>query len=321
MKIGNFAIERKVIWVFFIVLFLILSASIILNVYSKTEAYIKKINSMCEKNSLHERQGCLRENILSYVDKNPTVTKELFDSIWKMLQDGEIHDDARIFSPIVHEVGMVLASKNFSLEEAMKECGLNFRGGCTHGVFMEYVDRNYKNVDADFLIKECYLLKDKIVINSDSILKNCIHGVGHELVVNMKGTLNDTLLLCNKLPDSLIGDCVYGVFMEYSTGEVGLGYHSEESVGRNDPDCFSVEPSFKKICNTSLGFYRQYEVGSEPWADTYLYCENTPIKYRQDCFNGVGGALLFSNAFTTERAEAICRSLPEKLQGYCIGSM
>lgn len=321
MKVCSLFPKRKIVWTLVSGIILIVFGIILQCFHNDKEAFILKISSQCERNSVPERQDCLRKNILNYVDKNPTATKELFDSIWKLLVQGEIPDDARIFSPIMHDAGMVLASKNFSLEEAMKECGLNFRGGCIHGVFMEYVDRNYKNVDADFLIKECYLLKYKIVINSDSILKNCMHGVGHELVANMKGTLNDTLRLCNKLPDTLARDCVYGVFMEHSTGEAGSGRHSEKPVGRNEPDCSSVDPSFQKICYTSLGFYKQYEVDSEPWVDTYRFCESLPSKNRQDCFNGVGGALLFSNAFVKERTDAVCKSLPQDIQNYCLESM
>ncbi len=119
-----------------------------------------------------------------------------------------------------------------------------------------------------------------------------------------------------------MNSCLYGVLMEYSKGKAGNGnsHHSEEPVGRKSFDCNLVDDSFKKVCYISSGFYRQYEADSEPWENTYRFCTNVANTYKQDCFNGIGGALLFSNAYIPQRASAICKSLPEDVKNYCLKS-
>lgn len=305
-----------------VILVLLVGSFLIIERYSdNTEPFIKQINIECKGALLKERQECLESKIITYVDKNPNRTKELFDSIWKSLETGGLPDDARIFSPIAHDVGMLLSAKGISVEDSLGVCGLSFRGGCIHGIFMEDTDDKNERIEPENLIKECVSLRDKIIINSDSFFANCIHGVGHELVANMKGGLNDTLMLCNKVPDNFRNDCVYGVFMEYSKGEAGMGHHSEKPVGRKDFDCVSVDDSFKKICYISSGFYRQYEVDSEPLEKTYLFCSATPSRYKQDCFDGVNGAVLFSNAFVTKRFYYSCMSLSNDFQNLCLDSL
>ncbi len=321
MKIWKYVTKKSVVWLLIFTLFLILLEIITVHFHNTKEVFITKISSQCAGIAIPKRQACLEANILRYVDKNPTATKELFDTIWKLLGNGGLPDDARIFSPIVHDVGMLLAMKGISIEDSLRVCGLSFRGGCIHGIFMETIDRNYKKVEPDDLIKECTSLRGRNTPNNSSFIKNCIHGVGHELVANVTGSLNDTLLLCNNMPSAFVDQCVYGVFMEYSKGETRIGHHSEKPVGKKEYNCLLVDNSFKKACYISVGFYKQYEVDSEPWEHTYRFCENFSSKDREDCFNGVGGALLFSNAFMKERALAVCKSLPEDVRDYCVGSV
>jgi hypothetical protein len=275
--------------------------------------FVMKMNYLCKSVSEEEREGCLQKAILDYVHRHPEKTKELFGTIIEFLKIGYLSDDMRVFSPIIHEVGMLFVEDGISIDGAVEICPFSLRGGCLHGVLMEDIDDRYSDADTGAFMNICEALKPKGVF----VYENCIHAIGHEFAAKSHGSLNDMLKLCSKSSLGVRDQCLYGVFMEYSKGEAGSGHHSEKPTGKYNLPCSSLDYRYKKICYTSAGFYRQYEAESEPFETTYRFCTTVPEMYQEDCVHGVGGALLFSQAFVVPRAQTVCYSLPDDVKDTC----
>ena len=290
--------------------------------HENTTLFVQKISKECQLHNKKETQSCFSGKILSHIKDDPSSAREVFDVIWKLLENSGISEDARIFSPIIHDVGMLLIEKKIPLTQAISYCSFTFRGGCLHGVVMEHIDGMGSDVDVRTLVKKCDSLiafQDK---NNDDIFSNCTHALGHEFAAKTKGSLNNILLLCDTVPVYVRDSCLYGVFMEYSKGGSGEGFHSEKPVGRKELPCRDLDKSFKRVCYASSGFYRQYEIDTEPFEATYRFCmKDVPDEYRRDCFDGVRSALLFSQANVVKRADAVCRTLSKDVEKYCLDSV
>lgn len=307
--------SKKVAILVFLAVFSCILSAIILY-YRNTEVFVRITSIICNKSTIKEKQECFQEKILHRTQEKPELTKEIFDTIWNLAKEGKVANDMRLFSPILHEAGMLFVEDAFSLNHGIQLCTLAFRGGCIHGVIMEFIDNKYTGISPRKMMQECNALANENG-ESVSILKNCVHALGHEFAAKSVRDLNSTLFLCEYMPTLYRDDCLYGVLMEYSKGAVRNGRHSENPVGKHDPNCLLIDNKFKNVCYLSLGFYRQYEAESESWEKTYRFCEQTPNKYKEDCVLGVGGALLFSYAMVIEKAQTVCGSLPEDIKGSC----
>ena len=73
--------------------------------------FIEVTSIICKRNVQQERRECLQEKILQRIEKTPKMAKGILDSIWELSEKGMLTDDMRLFSPIIHDVGMILANK------------------------------------------------------------------------------------------------------------------------------------------------------------------------------------------------------------------
>ncbi len=278
--------------------------------------FIKTMSSDCEKISSTKSVECFEKKIFSYTDGHPEKVKELFDTIWKLKREGKIQTDMRTFSPIVHDVGMSFVEQKIPLQKALDYCPRTFRGGCLHGVIMEYIDDVFASIDGKAWKDLC----SQFGAEDTFLLQNCSHALGHEFAAKTKQSLAGVLSECEVLSQELMQSCYYGVFMEYSKGEAGKGSHSESPVGKYELDCKSLLRDMKNLCYTSSGFYLVYEADIVPWEEAYLYCDNDKEEYESDCRRGVGAALLFSYAGNRDEASKECNNLPVREKDSCLKS-
>lgn len=262
-----------------------------------------------------DRTACLTLQVLSIAQENPSTLKSLFQDFADFLKDGTLTDDPRIFSPIIHDLGMELAFQKIPPEEAFALCPLNFKAGCLHGVTMGYLDE-VENSDPLTLASFCDFAK-----TDPFTYKNCIHGVGHELTAKSQASLNEIVAQCKVLDTSLLSACASGVFMEYSTGVNGLGHHTHEAqIGSIILPCEEVDSEFKSTCYSSLTSYRQYVPEVESFQETALHCENALEMYKESCMLGLAEKIYTANAEDLKRAENTCETL-SSLQESCVLSL
>lgn len=276
------------------------------------------IVSECETKKIGERAACFDSKILKAIDQNPDQTDTILTGLWKLSIDGKISEDARIFSDVAHEAGMLLAEKNIPLLRAFSWCGESFKQGCMHGVIMEYIDRNYPGeVESKKFQSLCKTFSNPLFKN------NCLHGVGHELAAKGKKNLVSVLKLCQNIARDQIekSACEGGVLMEFSKGTMGSGQHSHEAVGKMDLPCDKLPENFKMVCYGAAGSYRQYNPGEEKFSTTYNFCTSIPSSYIFQGMLGVSERVILATAENAGRALAICRDLSEDQQKMCLTSM
>lgn len=252
-----------------------------------------------------DRFTCITMQVLLLVKENPKALKPLFKSFSILIKDGTLTDDPRLFSPLIHEVGMELAFNKIPPETAFDYCPLNFKAGCLHGVVMEYLDEVDSN-DTLTLAAFCDFAEV-----DPTLYKNCIHGVGHELTAKTQGPLNEIVTQCKVLDATLLSACASGVFMEYSTGVSGTGEHAhKQSIGSIILPCEEVDSEFQATCYSSLAAYRQYLPSTEAFEETLITCQTVPAKHQDACLLGLAEKIYTAEAQDLKAAQTNCESLP-----------
>lgn len=253
--------------------------------------------------------------ILAYVTAHPEKTHRLFSGIQKLVASGEWEIDGRTFSDTAHDAGMSLIQQGIPLKQAVMWCGDTFKYGCVHGAVMEYIDTTYPGDIGKGMLVTCDQFQSRWD-PADLVYLNCLHAVGHSFVAHNGGTVETTLDMCSSYlsTGSEISVCGSGVYMEYSTGERGLGYHSHQSVGSIALPCTDDRSTttgstiqlitldnfnWLPICYASSGSYRQYYPDQEPWDETFAYCATLPERYQDDCELGVMDRLRLSQGYST----------------------
>lgn len=271
----------------------------------------------CSQVGAQQFQGCVNSAVSAYAAAHPENTGAMLQSLAQVPEVSSV--DPRLFAQAVHEVGMTLSSKHIALRDAFLLCGETFKQGCRHGYVMEYIDTHYTYpTSASDLFEFC----DEVKMLGASAYLNCLHGIGHELLVKVNRDLHSAVEACMKRPElTQAYACASGVFMEYSKGPNETGGHSEARVGSRELPCDQFTGEAETICYGSAGSYRQFEADSEPFGATYAYCYSVQEPYRTACAYGVGERLLMSVGFSKGRADELCGHMEGNLRGLCLNSI
>lgn len=250
------------------------------------------------------QQQCWTDAMVRYVSQHPEDADQLFTGLYQLVHSGDLAVDARMFSEPAHQVGMTMVQQGVDFPQALVWCGNSFKGACRHGVTMEY---------ADMYFTQREITVDNFVIcNIVPVAKlDCMHGLGHSIIAHTSSlVLEDALAVCAELVDnSAESACASGVFMEYSTGEIGQGQHSHEPVYSIPLPCTQLitdSDFLAGVCYASVGSYRQYYPNQEPWSETLAYCADIePTRFSTACYNTVIERLLLSVAYDQKEAQSL----------------
>ena len=276
----------------------------------------KVILERCADTQEKKLVECISKETLASVMQDPQNTGELFDDIWDLLQTGKLEADPRYFSPLAHDAGMAMVQIHIPIEKILSYCGESFYQGCMHGAVMESGDTIFaaSSTPHEFVVF-CERFK-----SDQTQYRNCLHGIGHEIVGKVQQPLNEILGYCGALDDYSRSACVSGIFMEYSKGEVDASAHSHKKVYTRALPCDSVEEAYKSICYASAGAYRQYEVDSEPFEDSYQFCQSVPEQYRNSCMMNLSDRITFIHGGDVEKAKRVCEEFFGGVHYTCLES-
>jgi hypothetical protein len=136
----------------------------------------------------------------------------------------------------------------------------------------------------------------------------CVHGLGHGLMLYAKYDLPRALDLCHELPvksDSV--SCTGGVFMENQQTSFGA-----KSQWLKDDDllypCTIVETADKLYCYLLVTSHILPLVNSD-WAETARWCRKSDADFVKYCFQSMG-----------RDASGYARQDPAKIHGFCAGA-
>lgn len=282
---------------------------IFISIFTSEQSNALEISESC---SLSDRQYCLTEKILSETRKHPESSARLFRDFAYLLKTHYFQDDPRIFSPIVHLVGMDLFTQGTDPLRAFRYCGENFKQGCLHGYIMEYLEHMPHENDPSIMLKVCNFSK-----NNESHYANCIHAVGHEFSATTPGSILLALQKCKKAPLNVFSACTSGVFMEFSTGIHGTGGHSHLPTGSIELPCSKLPVEFMPTCYISTGAYRQYTPDKETFSESATFCASIPEKYQGHCMLGLAEKIYTAAAEDIHASKKICTTFPSDVAQSC----
>lgn len=165
------------------------------------------------------------------------VLKELLESpIFGMNPNG--HE-------LGHVIGRTAAKKWGIFGDVFNRCPIDFDYGCLHGFFEIAITR--ADSPSEALISIC----ENMPVGPRFNTMHCYHGGGHGIMMNESYNLYRALEVCDALPESVIGSCWGGVFMENTNGfKRGFSDGEMNTFSEDNPlaPCDSVPYKYRGEC-------------------------------------------------------------------------
>jgi hypothetical protein len=205
--------------------------------------------------------------------------------------DRIIHSDSslvRFGHPLAHALGYAVRSTPTTATGLLSECDDRYQSGCYHGILQRYFDaRMGMPIAQSFLLAPCDGLRGT---KEQFRLFDCLHGTGHGLMMYHRYDVNAALRDCDRLSsDWDQRSCFSGVFMEHNMGV-----------------------RMQVFGDGKFGMHRH----STPAANVVLFkpndlhypCDETPARYRFQCYELQSDLILPAVRGDFRKAAAVCDS-------------
>lgn len=212
---------------------------------------------------------------------------------------------------IVHELGRRSFDHYRSSREAFSNCTPEFEWGCYHGVLEGYLDAQAV-VDGPSIQNACPSTVDT---NDANILFQCLHGLGHGLVLHLDGDVRGALTLCDSLSDQWQQtSCYSGVFMENlveGQSAAAEGRTVEDSGLLLDPreplyPCSELDDRYLSPCYEMAASIVLWFNGHD-FTQAGATCASAPRRYVPSCYHGLGREAFGNSLAEPTKAVALCR--------------
>jgi Cytochrome C oxidase, cbb3-type, subunit III len=225
----------------------------------------------------------------------------------------------------------------------------NGRSSCWSGYYHGVVERSFYGASRGELPKRSRkICQDADIRRTSFLAYQCVHGLGHGLMIHTSYDLPVSLRVCDQLQTGWDSDsCEAGVFMENVSSSYGI-----RSKWLRDDDliypCNSVAQKYKLYCYLMVTS-RILEANGYDWAKTAATCRKSDRGWVATCFQSLGrdasgnsrqnvpkilelcgvagdmtrecvyGAArdITSNDASPRRAKGLCESAEKRLRAYC----
>lgn len=262
----------------------------------------------------NERNECLDQKAQSILQKNSF--SDVLTQIEQMESEGLVTN--------CHDFMQFLArneyTNNKNLPELLNQCTAVCFGACYHGAVEGYLNapfHDYSGMDVTqvrkILMNACEPLKND---NRPGLIGQCVHGIGHGIMLFTDWNLNKSLKFCDLLPIvQEQQDCYGGAFMEFFP----VSSKSDQSstfLKPSDPHypCTELDDKYLAQC---YGFMIGQLIFSDK-ESLFENCETINPKFGPLCYNIIGSNSL---ALTSElnQLKNICDKAPAgKPRSLCI---
>lgn len=203
--------------------------------------------------------------------------------------DRIVHSDPSLIllgHPLAHALGYAVRSTPATATRLLSECDDRYQSGCYHGILQRYFDaRMGLPLAQSVLLAPCDGLRGT---REQFRLFDCLHGVGHGLMMYHRYDANASLKDCDRLAsDWDQRSCYSGVFMENNMGahmqmfaDEKLGMHRHSMPG---PSIVLFKPD-----------------------DLNYPCNATPARYRRECYELQADLILPAVKHDYRKAGAVC---------------
>ena len=217
---------------------------------------------------------------------------------------------------IVHTIGSAaLARYDGNVAKAFSEGSASCASGYYHGILEKaLIGASTKGELAAAVGKLC---DDASVRRNTYVAYQCVHGLGHGLMIRSGYNLPLSLEICEQLETGWDQtSCDGGVFMEnYNTS---YGFKSPY-VKKNDPlyPCSIVKERHKLYCylliTDNLLPFTSYD-----WAETARLCTTVEKDWRATCFQSYGRSASGTARLDAQRLDELCAFAEGQWEGECI---
>ena len=180
------------------------------------------------------------------------------------------------------------------------------RPSCTSGYYHGILERAFLGVAQSQLGSSARkFCASPEVRKSDFIAYQCVHGLGHGLMIYTGYDLPLSLHTCDKLPEGDAFSCTGGVFMENYQSSYGI-----RSRWLKDKDllypCNSVAEKYKFYCY-DLVTARILPKVNYNWKKTAAWCRRSEPRWVSVCFQSMGRDASGFTRLDPQRIVKICR--------------
>jgi hypothetical protein len=203
--------------------------------------------------------------------------------------DRIVHSDPSLIllgHPLAHALGYAVRSTPATATRLLSECDDRYQSGCYHGILQRYFDaRIGLPLAQSVLLAPCDGLRGT---REQFRLFDCLHGVGHGLMMYHRYDASASLKDCDRLAsDWDQRSCYSGVFMENNMG-ARLQMFGDEQLGmhrhsRPGPSVVLFKPN-----------------------DLNYPCNATPVHYRRECYELQADLILPAVKQDYRKAAAAC---------------
>lgn len=202
--------------------------------------------------------------------------------------DKQIAADARVESGC-HRIGHAIGGG--ALLHYKQDVGQAFANGsatCWSGYYHGILERAYFGVPKSQLSKKSAKLCTSREVRATQFLHyQCVHGIGHGLMIYTGYDLPASLKVCEGIPDDWEStSCDGGVFMENQSTSYGT---RSQYLKKNDPiyPCNEVAKKHKLYCYLMVTS-RINELNKFDWGKTAATCRTAEKDWVDECFQSYG---------------------------------
>jgi hypothetical protein len=285
-----------------------------------------------------ERMQCLEEQLLDSLSVHGIASA--METLERMgVADAEIRRDGHIYA---HVIGLAAYSGPDEVGRAFAECTPAFQSGCYHGIIQSYFAELASSGAAAITQAQVNGLCADYRGDAESnwLLFQCAHGMGHGLTMVEGHHLPSALAACDLLDSPWERDaCHGGVFMESIVNEIAphhTGRPGEEHEGSDahTADHSPAAPTAAAVDHSDHQDQEHHEhAEAQPAAaerqpfpvldpdDHHYPCSALDARYQQSCYLMQTSVVLHHTGGDFAAAAAMCDSAPIAHRETCYQSL
>lgn len=227
----------------------------------------------------------------------------------------------------VHWVGWASFARYGDPTKAFLNCKDTFGSGCYHGVLQKYLEQ-VGNVTPDDVRAVCY----SVIDTGDSMFLKyqCLHGVGHGLMLHFNRDVELSLKFCDELTTGWDRESCYGgVFMEnYGATHAGHDHGDEHAAHKDKPrvtglraddlhyPCSALDEKYLRTCYF-LQTSAMFALVGQNYLKVFKACDSAPKQHIEMCYRSLGRDISGYTVNNAKKVAELCLLGTEPYVTFC----
>lgn len=247
------------------------------------------------------------------------VNKFQFKDILDAYETLQLKNPQNSCHDVMHFIASNEFKKNPNLPDIFNQCTSVCFNACYHGAVLGYIQNsNLAGLDSEQLENIIIHACDTLTNQKQNQKGNCIHGIGHSLMLISDNELPQSLKFCDSFNST--GDretCYGGIFME-NFPNTSSSDHPSKYIKSDNPlyPCDILDDKYLNVCYTFLADYLSF-INKYDLDKTISMCALVPIPYRNNCYRTIGSSAQ-GRVQEFNQMQDICKKVPKDYQDICI---